>query len=148
MVSRRIILRSPEEKADPRLSWSRPDEEFFASGACHVLTAAFLLEYPAAGFSSWGVRPSTGDRGSHVVAIRGDLLFDWAGYSDREVFVSSYVEAMRMLVPGWDAELVPLKMDPIGWDFCKLTCSRHSSQFPHDPLPRALSYVRRFPPPV
>jgi hypothetical protein len=144
---RTIRLRSPEEKADLNLSWSRPDEEFFASGACHVLAAAFLTTYPSAGFSAWSLRPMIGARGSHVVALRGALVFDWAGYSYREVFVTEHVQAMRVYIPGWDAELLPMAMDPIGWEFCNTTNSRHPSQFPHDPLPRALEFVRRFPAP-
>jgi len=141
------ILRTPEEKADLDLAWGRPDEEFFASGACHVLAAAFLTAHPGAGFSGWSVWPGEGQRGAHVVAMRGDLVFDWAGYNERETFLADYVQAMRALVPGWDARLRPISMDPISWDFCRATGSRHPSQFRYDPLPRARAFLTRFPPP-
>ena len=147
IVLRKIILRSPEEKADLKLSWLRPDEEFFASGACHVLAAAFLEVYPSAGFSPWSVRPTDGGRGAHVIVMRGDLVFDWAGYSHRDTFLSEYVEAIRVLIPNWNAELLPIAVNPISWEFCVATSSRHPSQFPHDPLPRAMAFVRRFPHP-
>ncbi|MBE1611454.1 hypothetical protein [Actinopolymorpha pittospori] len=29
--------RTPAQRADQRLAWERPDEAFFASGACHIL---------------------------------------------------------------------------------------------------------------
>ena len=144
---RKVILRSAEEKADLELSWSRPDEEFFASGACHVLAAAFLMTYPEAGFQNWGIWPKHGHRGGHVVVVREDLVFDWAGYCHRAVFLAEYFEALRAVFPTWDADFLPIDRDPIGWDFCQTTNARHPSRFRHDPLPRALAFVRRFPPP-
>jgi hypothetical protein len=94
---RTIILRTAEEKADQRLSWSLPDEEFFASGACHVLAAAFLKTYPDAGFEAWSISPRGGQRGSHMVVVRDDLVFDWAGYSRRDDFLADYFGAMQRL---------------------------------------------------
>ncbi len=81
-----------------------------------------------------------------MIALRGDLVFDWAGYTRSDTFLAEYIEAMRLLVPGWDADLLPLAADPVGWEFCRATNSRHPSQFPHDPLPRAVAFVRRFRP--
>ena len=146
-MTRRIILRTPEEKADLASSWSRPDVEFFACGACHVLAAAFLLEYPEAGFHPWRIAPSAGHRGGHVVVVHGDLVFDWAGYERRDAFLADYFGSMRSIFPDWDARFVPAESDPIGWDFCGLHNHRHPSQFPHDPLPRARAFASKFPPP-
>ncbi len=75
---RKFVLRTAEEKADQELSWSRPDEDFFAAGACHVLAAAFLSTYPGAGFEAWSLWPKAGHRGGHMVVMRDDLVFDWA----------------------------------------------------------------------
>lgn len=147
-MPRRVILRTPEEKADQVLSWSRPDEEFFASGACHVLVAAFLITHPAAGFAAWVLSPTTGTRGSHMIALRGDVVFDWLGYGGHSVFLREYEEAMRSAFPDWSADLRPVPGDPIGWDFCRTAGWRHPSQFSQDPLPRALAYVKRFPAPL
>lgn len=145
---RRIVLRTSEEKADADLSWSRPDEEFFASGACHVLAAMFLSMYPRAGFRACGVSPRAPHRrGEHVVVARDDLVFDWAGYSPRETFVAEYSEAMRTIFPDWAGDFTPINVDVIGWDFCMARNHRHPSQFRHDPLSRAEAFVRRFAPP-
>src|SRR5687768_8983112 len=97
---RRIVLRTPEEKADANLCWSRPDEDFFAAGACHVLAAVFLVTYPCAGFRAWSVCPRPPHhRAGHVVVSRDDVIFDWAGYADRETFLVEYVQAVRTIIP-------------------------------------------------
>jgi hypothetical protein len=143
---RRIILRTPEEKADLDSCWSRPDEEFFASGACHVLAAAFLIEYPEAGFQPWRFAPSAGHRGGHMVVVRDELVFDWAGYERRDAFLLDYFAAMREIFHDWEARFIPVESDPVGWEFCSLHNHRHPSQFLHDPLPRARAFAGRFPP--
>lgn len=145
-MTRTIILRTPEQKADLGWNWARPDYEFFAAGACHVLAAAFLLEYPEARFQAWRVEPDVGQRGAHVVVASDEWVFDWAGYEKRNAFVSGYCGALRALFPSWQARFVKLELDPIGWDCCRRHQHRHPSQFLHDPMPRARAYVRRFPP--
>lgn len=88
---RSIVLRTLAEKADADLWWSRPDEEFFAAGACHVLAGAFLRAYPGAGFRLHGCRPlSPHERGAHFVVAREDVVFDWAGYTPRSTFLADY----------------------------------------------------------
>ncbi len=142
-----IILRTAEEKADLDLCWSRPDEEFFASGACHVLAAAFLMEYPKAGFRPWRFALGAGHhRGGHMIVANDDLVFDWAGYERRDAFLVDYFESMRSILPDWDARLVPVESDPIGWEFCRSHNHRHPTQFRRDPLPRAQAFAKRFPP--
>lgn len=144
---RRIKLRTPEERADQNLSWARADEDFFASGACHVLTAAFFMTYPTAGFSPWGLVEG-GGRVVHVVAVREGVVFDASGYSSRVDFLAEYTEAMRVVrSPDWSADFQPLDADPIGWDFCRARDYRHPTQFAHDPVARAVAFVRRFPSP-
>lgn len=144
---RKVILRTPEEKADVRLSWSRPDEEFFASGACHILAGAFLLAHPDAGFRPWSIRPKAGHRGGHLVVRRVHVVFDWSGFAGVGTFLDEYRQAMRVVNPDWDAEFHEERTDPLGWEYCRRTGSRHPSQFFRDPLPRAIAFVRKFRPP-
>jgi hypothetical protein len=145
---RRITLRTPEQRADQDLSWSRPDEQFFASGACHVLAAAFLMTYPRAGFSAWTLVVDQGQRVAHVVAAREAEVFDVWGYTPRAQFLTEYTAAMRVWFPDWRADFQPLDADPMGWDFCRARDHRHPTQFRHDPLERAVAFLRRFPPPA
>jgi hypothetical protein len=141
---RRVVLRTSEEKADVSAAWSRPDDEFFATGACHVLAAAFIAAYPGSGFRPWRIVPFAGHRGSHVVVARGGTVFDWMGFQERQAFLFEYFEAMRGLEPGWDADFVPLESDPVGWEFCRQYNHRHPSEFLHDPTSRATAYVAKF----
>ena len=142
---RRIFLRTLQEKQDAEWCRSRSDEEFFASGACHALAGVFLTMYPSSGFRAWRVCPEAPHRrGSHVVVARGDVVFDWLGYSNREDFLKGYVHAMRGLCTDWGCKLIELGLDPIGSTFCDTQHHRHPSQFPHDPTPRAQAFIRYF----
>jgi hypothetical protein len=145
---RTIPFRTPEQRADQAQSWARPDEQFFASGACHVLTAAFLRAYPDAGFSAWGLVAEHSQQTVHVVAAREDAVFDVWGYTPRAEFLEEYTAAMRVRFPDWSAEFQPINVDPIGWEFCRARDHRHPTQFSQDPLARALAFVGRFPAPV
>jgi hypothetical protein len=145
-VTRRIILRTPAEKADLDSCWSRPDVEFFASGACHVLAAAFLIEYPEAGFQPWRIIPGAGHRGGHMVVMCDDLVFDWAGYERCAIFLVDYFAGMRSIFPDWHARFESVDSDPIGWEFCHRHHHRHPSQFRGDALARARVFARKLPP--
>ncbi|HEX3588635.1 MAG TPA: hypothetical protein VHV74_03310 [Pseudonocardiaceae bacterium] len=43
------VARTPLERADQLASWQRPDQAFFAAGACHILAFAFLEAFPGLG---------------------------------------------------------------------------------------------------
>lgn len=146
---RKVVLRTPEEKADATLWWSRSDEDFFAAGACHVLAAVFLATYPSAEFGAWIIRPrAPHSRAVHVVAARDDLVFDSTGYSEREAFLAEYIDALRRGHRDWACDFVAIDTDPIGWDFCRSSNHRHPSQFPSDPIPRAQAFLSSFASPL
>ena len=140
----RIVLRTPEEKADLEASWARPDEEFFASGACHILAGAFIAERENFGLHAMVIQPTAGDRGAHVVVANDHTIFDCRGWTPRHQYLQFYAEAMSRVVPDWSFRLA-LVDDPIGWDFCLKHGHRHPSQFRHDPMPRAIAFLERFP---
>lgn len=142
----RVAFRTPEEKADLDASWARPDEEFFALGACHILAGAFLETHGRMRFHAAMIQPAAGLRGAHVVIANGRIIFDWRGWSPHDQFLQHYAEGMGRLSPGWSYTLTRVA-DPIGWDFCRAHAHRHPSQFRHDPMPRARSFLSRFPPP-
>ena len=142
----RIIVRTPEEKADLEGGWARSDEDFFAAGACHVLAGAFLEAYPQSQFRPFMIQPARGFRSGHVVVASDTTAFDCRGFSPRAQFLSRYAESCQVLFSGWSYELVAVH-DPIGWDFCRAHHHRHPSQFFRDALPRARAFLRRFAPP-
>jgi hypothetical protein len=75
-------LRTKGAKRDPIKRWALPDRVFFACGACHILAYAFLRAYPDSGFASIWIRPAKGFTGNHIVVVRGELAFDYHGYSN------------------------------------------------------------------
>lgn len=139
----RIVLRTPEEKADLEASWARPDEEFFASGACHILAGAFLEEQSRPDFYAVMIKPTAGARGAHVVTANRRAIFDCRGWSPLDQYLRHYSDAMSRVVPGWSCELFRID-DPIGWDFCIAYRHRHPTQFGCDPMPRAKAFLSKF----
>jgi hypothetical protein len=72
---------TPQERADPLLSWQRPDQGFFAAGACHILAWAFADLHRGEGFEVVALR-WVGERcANHVIASDGHWAFDHAGWN-------------------------------------------------------------------
>lgn len=145
------MRRTQGAKRDPVKQWRLPDRVFFAAGACHVLAAAFLREYPHAGFHPIWIRPAAGHTGNHVVTVRGDLAFDYHGYSDWRRLVAHYQRRASQWSPGWTGTLVPLAPDALTSAARSRTYDglhlKEPRQYLYDAMPRAQAYLRRFPPP-
>ena len=102
------LRRTPGSKRDAVKRWELPDRVFFACGACHVLAYAFLECYEDAGFRAMWIKPAPGYTGNHIVAISGQCVFDYHGYSRWTQFRQHTWKRARQHWPGWDAELVAL----------------------------------------
>jgi hypothetical protein len=138
-------------KRDPVLRWNLPDRVFFAAGACHLLAWAFLERYPDRGFRAVWIKPSAGFTGNHIVAVRGDVAFDYHGWSAWPALRAHMAAKAKRWWPGWDYALVDLPADvlvseakSLTWDGLHL---REPGQFLHDALPRARAFLDRFPGP-
>jgi hypothetical protein len=144
-------LRTPGGKRDRAKNWALPDRVFFACGACHILAHAFLTRYPASGFGAVWIRPYEGFTGNHVVAVRGDLAFDYHGYSDWDTLLAHVKRRANRWWPGWNAELIPLPRDVLVSEAKSQTYAglhlREPKQFLFDATPRAQSFLERFAPP-
>lgn len=138
-----IYLRTPEEKADPEAWWKKPDEIFFAAGACHILASVYVQQFAGIGYKPMFIKPTADFRGGHVVAASRTRILDASGFHARNNFLEDYFAEMRSLQPDWDADLVELELDPAAWDFCKAHFYRHPTQFPHDPIPRAERFIEK-----
>ena len=136
-------------KRDPARRWRLPDRVFFAAGACHILVWAFLDRYPDRGFRAVWVRPVAGFTGNHIVAVRGDLAFDYHGWSDWPTLMAHMAAKAGRWWPGWDYTLVDLPADVLVSEAKSLTYDglhlRETGQFLHDALPRARAFLDRFP---
>jgi hypothetical protein len=138
-------------KADPVRRWSLPDRVFFAAGACHILTYAFMERYPDAGFNPIWIKPAKGYCGNHIVAARDDLAIDYHGYSHWPALQAHMRTKAGRWWPGWSCTLVELPLDVLvserksrSYDGLWL---REPGQYLHDALPRARCFLARFPEP-
>jgi hypothetical protein len=142
-----MVFRTPEAKRDLVRSWNRPDRPFFAAGACHILAAAFLEIYPDAGYRAICIQPEAGQRGGHLLVSNGRTVFDYHGYADESAYLAHYFAKIRRFFPAWQGSLIRLKESPLEGDFCQTHQLRRPEQYLHDPRPRALRYLKRFPDP-
>ncbi len=138
----------PAITKDPVRRWALPDRVFFACGACHILAYAFLQEFQDAGFQAVWIKPDHGFRGNHIVAVGGNMAFDYHGYSDWDRLVEHTKIKARRWWPEWSAELIPLPADVLISEAKSRRYNglwlREPGQFLHDALPRARRFLDRF----
>jgi hypothetical protein len=139
-----MIFRSQQAKEDTVHSWHRPDRVFFAAGACHLLAAAFLETYSAAGYYPIIIRPEEGYRGTHVAVSNGEFVFDYHGYTEEPRYCAHFFKKIGRFFPGWQGTILALNEFPGGESFCRKYLHRLPDQYLFDPRPRALSFLRRF----
>jgi hypothetical protein len=72
-----MFVSKTNAKADLVRRWHRPDRQFFANGACHVLAYAFLERYPKLGFHARWIKPAGGFTGNHIFVSDGTTAFDY-----------------------------------------------------------------------
>lgn len=136
-------MRTDEERRDPMKSWQRPDDKFFAAGACHVLAFRFIQRNPAAPARIMHIRPTGGPLGSHLYVSWDRWGFDFNGWTPEDLLLSSSTAECRRRWPGWNFELLEVD-DDIG-NFCARWNHRTPHQFPFDVEARADRYLDRLP---
>lgn len=139
-------------KRDPRRRWALPDRVFFACAACHILAHAFMATCQEQAFQVLWMKPARGFIGNHIVAARGDLAFDYHGWSSLERLLDHAHAKANRWWPGWRAELVLvppaiLVSEHESREFGRCHGGklwlREPGQFLHDPLPRARAFIAR-----
>ena len=143
--------RTPGAKRDAQKRWALPERVFFACGACHILTYAFLTRYGDAGYEALWLKPDSSFTGNHIVAVRAGTVFDYHGFSDWERYREHTWRRAAQWWPGWNATLVRLPASVLVSEEQSKTYDglwlREPGQFLYDALPRAYRYLDRFPPP-
>lgn len=139
-------------KSDPVMRWNLPDRVFFACGACHILTHAFIERYAyIKDLSPLWLHPKNGFPGNHIVVTHKNWVFDYHGYSNQEVFIDHCFRRARQRWEGWDAELKHIPSDILISEQKSRQIDglwlREPKQFLHDALPRAEQFLDRYPPP-
>ena len=139
-------------KSDPVMRWNLPDRVFFACGACHILTHAFIKRYSTIGnLRALWLHPTNDHPGNHIVVAHDDWVFDYHGYSKRTAFIGHCIRRARQRWPDWDVEIKEIPQDvlisePKSRQIDGLWL-REPKQFLHDALPRAERFLERFAPP-
>lgn len=141
-----MFLLRPGIKQDPVRRWNLPDRVFFASGACHILAHAFLERFPEAGWRAIWISPRRRLPGNHVFLTNGIVTFNYHGYVSSVRLIEQYKKRAQRLVPGWEADRVPVTVSLIDRENAKTIGIdiREPGQFLHDALPRAHRYLDRF----
>jgi hypothetical protein len=136
--------RTPAEMADQALSWARPDRDFFAAGACHILAWTILDARPGSGLRPVGLRRAGEPHPFHVIAEDGAMAFDYAGWTARAELMAVIGEAVAAERPGTAVEelVLPRELEA----FCARHRHRLPDQFAGDVWARARSYLRRLHP--
>ncbi|WP_067814794.1 hypothetical protein [Nocardia inohanensis] len=128
--------RTPLERSDPDLSWHRDDQWFFAAGACHILTYAFLHTHPR-GYLPTGLWAVGETDPAHVYISDGTWAFDHCGWT----LEAELLAVTRACEPASDYRARRLRM---GLDeFCARHWHRTRAEYLHDPWARAIAYIAR-----
>lgn len=139
-------------KQDPEMRWALPDRVFFACGACHILTYAFLERYRTPETTALWLKPDPGFTGNHIVVATDSWVFDYHGYSMRQRFLDHTKQKANRWWPGWNATLIELPRDVLISEAKSRTYDglwlREPGQFLHDALPRAQAFLDRHPGPA
>lgn len=122
-----IYTRTPEENQDIFKAWARPDEAFFAAGACHILGHLFFWMHRHEGFKLVHIKPTKGTIGHHMFASDGEWAFDFNGWTREEELLKSYVAAYQKEHPGWSYE--------------KITYEHGLFDKPEDHMPQSFSRI-------
>jgi hypothetical protein len=143
-----VFFPKTNAKADPVLSWHRPDRQFFANGACHILAFAFLERHAACGFHARWIKPAAGFSGNHIYVTNGQRAFDYHGFSYEERLLDLAFRRARRFYPGWDATLVNLPTEVLVCEQKSREIDglwlREPTQFLHNALPRARAFLDRY----
>ena len=140
-----LFDRTPEQRRDNFKSWNRPDQAFFAAGACHILAEMFTLQHQHEGFKMIFIKPGAGFPGNHVYAANDTWAFDHNGWTKEHDLLAATTAAYTKRYPGWtytrhviEPSLTALE------DFCKANNHLLPWQYAYLPWERAYTYIQQF----
>lgn len=133
-------------KEDPVRRWGLPDRIFFGFGACHILAGVHGRMFAGSGFVARWIRPQEGFSGSHILLARGPVAFDFHGYACEARLLQRYAAGWRARFPGWHATVEAVDFDLLDTPSLNARGMRGPDQYLHDPIPRAMAFLRRYDP--
>jgi hypothetical protein len=136
-----LFRRTQEERHDLFLSWNRPDKNFFAAGACHILASVFVQLYHMQGYKMIYLRGLEPHNTNHVYASNGEWAFDHCGFTLESELLETTRLVYRQHYVDWEyATEVILNLE----QFCQQYHHRLPWQYLHLPWERAYCYIKSF----
>jgi hypothetical protein len=136
-------------KTDLAKRWLLPDRVFFACGACQVLAYVFLKKHPVLKAQIFWIKPNAGHTGNHIFVLFNNIIFDYHGYSNKDVYLFHYWKRAKQRFPDWEASLVEIDMEALITEGPSKKYDglwvRTPYQFYKNALPRAETFLMRFP---
>jgi hypothetical protein len=140
-----LFDRTSEEKRDMFKSWTRDDQAFFASGACHILADLFVQLHMHQGYKMVHIKPTTGFTGNHVFASNGTWAFDHNGWTREKELLAVTEKSYKEKYPDWSYQKITIEPSTAALeDFCKANNHRLPWQFAYLPWERARKYIAQF----
>ena len=142
-ISSSNFQRTSDEKSDLFLSWNRPDKNFFAAGACHILAYLFIQLHPNEGYKINFIKPNENFPGNHLYVSDGTWAFDFNGWTLEKELLEETMKSYFLNYPEWNYEKIEIthSLD----DFCKKHNHRMPYEFAYLPWERAYNYIKSFP---
>lgn len=132
-----VFRRTPKQRTDQELAWRRPDQAFFAAGACHILAWEFVARNPS--YRIVALRKVGETYPSHVIATDVTWAFDYDGWT----LEAELLAATAAYEPATAWEQLPITTGLA--EFCAEHWHRPPEGYHQDPRPRARAYLERFP---
>jgi hypothetical protein len=136
-----LFRRTQEERNDLVLSWNRPDKNFFAAGACHILASMFVQLHHMHGYKMMYLRGLEPHNTNHVYATNGVWAFDHCGYT----LESELLETTKLIYRQhyYDWEYITEVIFDLE-EFCRQYNHRLPWQYLRLPWERAYQYIQMF----
>jgi hypothetical protein len=136
------LMRTELERRDQHASWNRPDDAFFAAGACHVLAVALQQRHPGEGYDVILLRPHHDLTGTLVYVASGQWAFEFNSWTRENVLLAKTATECRRRWPEWDGDRIAIRSSLE--DFCRPWNHRLPSEYAGDAMARAVSYLKGF----
>lgn len=140
-----IHERTEDEKKDIFLAWQRPDDAFFASGACHILAHQFLSLHDGEGYQLIRIKPQHNLPGNHYYASNGEWMFDFSGWNKEAEYLAAMTEAYKQHYLNWAYDRILLAEGLVAHIASDDHNLRPPEYFPELPWKRAHEYIQKFP---
>ena len=140
----KIHERTDEERRDIFVAWKRSDEEFFASGGCHILAHQFLSLHDGENYVLVRIKPHDELPGNHYYASNGEWVFDFSGWNKETEYLAAMEHAYKRRYSNWRCDRIEIPEGLVAHIASGDHNLRPPEYFPELPWKRAYNYIQKF----